>query len=130
MWIGRYVQGLLDTKESILRAHIEQNGKLIGEVTQLKQENARLHAERAWFMHRLTQVEHERGMLMQDRLGVKIAVPEFVPAAGADDIGEALSKVVDISTVGGDAKPENDAESTQAVGMGYENLPGYTRTRR
>jgi len=101
------------------------NARLVETKTQL----AALTAERTWFMHRLTQVEHERGMLMQDRLGVKIAVPEFVPTTDSDDVSNALSRVVDISTIGGDAK-DTDADPSQNSGIDYTNLPGYAGKRR
>jgi len=124
MWISDKVQGLLDVLALENRCQAARVGGLQGEVTQLKEENARLHAERAWFMHRLTQVEHERGMLMQDRLGIKISVPAFVPAM--DNPSEALHQVIDLSTVGLDAADtETDADPTQNQGIDYTNLPGY-----
>ena len=130
MWISEKTVALLESvrAESVRwqnTAHILQ-----GELDATRAENVRLNAEREWFKHRLNQVEMERAMLMQDRIGVKISVPQFVPAM--DDPSEALSKVVDISTIGGDAKEDfdTDADPTQNPGVDYTNLPGYGGKRR
>ena len=102
---------------------------LAAQLGEARTQIAGLAAERGWFMHRLTQVEQERGMLMQDRLGVKISVPAFVPVM--DNPEQALNGVVDISTVGGDAvaDTDTDADPTQNSGIDYTNLPGYKGKR-
>lgn len=133
MWIAKehYVTltNLIDNAQDRATEMLKRETFALTKLQQVEAENARLTAERTWFMHRLTQVEHERGMLMQDRLGVKIAVPEFVPTTDSDDVSNALSRVVDISTIGGDAK-DTDADPSQNSGIDYTNLPGYAGKRR
>jgi hypothetical protein len=128
MWISK---AHYTTLNNLIESAQTRNTEMLrrdGERLRLAEENAYLKAQCNWFMHRLTQVEHERGMLMQDRIGVKISVPAFIPAT--DDPSEALSRVVDISTIGGDAKDDGsdtDADPTQNPGIDYTNLPGYKR---
>lgn len=122
MWIGKAVAAMLAVGNEQLREAERGAVGYMGENTRLKEENARLVAMNGWLMHRLTQVEHERGMLMQDRLGIKITVPAFVPAM--DNPAEALQQMVDVSTVGGDAA-DSDADAAQNPGIDYSMMPGY-----
>lgn len=80
--------------------------------------------EANWLKHRLTQVERERGQLIQAALGVKVAVPEFVPTY--EDPGAALNEMPNLSTVGGDA-PEDFTPGDATTGEDYSRMPGYRR---
>ena len=98
--------------------------RLGGENRRLEIENARLRADLDWFKLRLNQVERERAQLIASAIGVKIAVPEFVPTY--EDPGKALHELPDLSTVGGDAREEaqpTDAEPGE--GVNYSLMPGY-----
>lgn len=97
----------------------------LAEIAQLRQTNAQLRAEMAWFKHRLNQVERERGQLIQAALGVKLAVPEFVPTY--EDPGAALNDMPSLGTVGGDAD-ENDV-AAEAPDVDYSMMPGYGKAR-
>ena len=98
----------------------------------LEIENARLRADLDWFKLRLNQVERERGQLIQAAIGVKIAVPEFVPTY--EDPGKALSEVPDMSTVGHDARDDGGAPMQTSAdpgeGVDFSMMPGYTGDRR
>lgn len=77
-----------------------------------------------WFMHRMTQVELERGQLIQAAIGIKISVPEFVPAM--DNPEDALNQMPDLSTVGGDARDEPvKTDADPGHGVDYTLMPGY-----
>lgn len=98
-----------------------ENAALLGE-------NGRMRADMDWFKLRLNQVERERAMLVQDRLGVKITVPEFVPTY--EDPASALAQMPDFGSVGSDARP--DAVATDAEpgeGVDYSLMPGYKGSR-
>lgn len=92
-----------------------------GQLMRLTIENERLRADMDWFKLRLNQVERERGQLIQAAIGVKIAVPEFVPTY--EDPAEALNQMPDLSTVGEDALEPSDAEASE--GVDYSMMPGY-----
>lgn len=96
-----------------------------GENVRLRIENERLRADMDWFKLRLNQVERERGQLIQAAIGVKIAVPEFVPSY--EDPAEALNQMPDMSTVGGDAPDDAEAGSGAVSGMDYSLMPGYKK---
>jgi hypothetical protein len=128
MWISKAAHELIEQA----RANATEAGTRFAaanaECLRLREENARLIATNAWMQHRLNQVEMERAMLMQDRIGVKISVPQFVPSM--EDPSEALSKVVDISTIGADAKDDgSDVSDMNNPGVVYDNLPGYRGKR-
>jgi len=96
----------------------------------LRADNARLRADQDWFKLRLNQVERERGQLIQAAIGVKIAVPEFVPTY--ENPAAALNEMPDLSTVGHDAADEGGAARTSAEpgdGVDYSLLPGYKGDR-
>lgn len=121
MWISHAVAAMLAVGNEQLREQERRASKLEGELGRALQENTRLRSDLDWFKHRLTQVERERGQLIQAAIGVKIAVPEFVPTY--EDPGKALHEMPDLSTVGGDAAPETDAEPGE--GVNYTLMPGY-----
>lgn len=108
-----------------------ERGKMKAEATaaRLEVENARLRSDMDWFKLRLNQVERERGQLIQAAIGVKIAVPEFVPTY--EDPGKALAEMMpDLSSVGQDAAdqgPATDAEPN--AGIDYSMMPGYVGKR-
>lgn len=91
-------------------------------IAMLERANAQLRSEMNWFKHRLNQVERERGQLIQAAIGVKIAVPEFVPTY--EDPGAALNEMPNLSTVGGDAV-DNPLPDGMNPGVDYSMLPGY-----
>lgn len=92
-----------------------QQARAEGEAVRLLIENTRLRADLDWFKHRLTQVERERGQLIAAAIGVKIAVPEFVPTYRPD---EALNTLNDpFADLGPDEAP--------AAPVDYSMLPGF-----
>ena len=129
IWLGKWAAEEIERWRTAATENAVRFASEIGENIRLKEENARLRSDLDWFKLRLNQVEMERAMLMQDRIGVKISVPQFVPATENPD--EALNKVVDLTTVGGDADDvDTDADPNQNFGIDYRNLPGYKGTRR
>ena len=103
-----------------------------GRATRLEIENARLRADMDWFKLRLNQVERERGQLIQAAIGVKIAVPEFVPTY--ENPGAALNEMPDLSTVGHDAVDDSGGvvrtSADPGEGVDYSMMPGYTGDKR
>lgn len=121
MWVAKDVwDGALQRlgESERCRTHAE------GENTRLLVENARLRSDMDWFKLRLNQVERERGQLIQAAIGVKIAVPEFVPTY--EDPASALNAMPDLSTVGSDARP---SEAEAGEGIDYSLMPGYRGNR-
>ena len=124
IWLGKWAAEEIERWRTAATENAVRFASEIGENIRLKEENARLRSDLDWFKLRLNQVEMERAMLMQDRIGVKISVPQFIPAMENPD--EALNKVVDLTTVGGDAhETDTDADPSQNFGIDYTNLPGY-----
>lgn len=124
MWISNGVSAMLAAGNEQLRETERVLSGIRGENTRLKEENARLRADMDWFKLRLNQVERERGQLIQAAIGVKIAVPEFVPTF--EDPATALNEMPDTSTVGGDAVDHGEpTEADPAEGVDYSLLPGY-----
>ena len=127
MWISKAKWQALESTNSKLNEEVKtlerlQHEKTIG----LERMNARLQSDMDWFKLRLNQVERERGQLIQAAIGVKIAVPEFVPTY--ENPGAALHEMPDLSTVGFDAKDEGAPVMTGAEpgeGVDYSQLPGY-----
>lgn len=129
MWIGKdhytTLNNLINSAQDRNTEMLRREGALRQEVADLTRELSDLRTERTWFMHRLTQVERERGQLIQAAIGVKIAVPEFVPTY--EDPGAALNDGPALATIGEDAldqfvpKTEGDVD--------YSNMPGYERQR-
>jgi hypothetical protein len=129
MWIGkdvyRTMNSLIESAQNRNTEMLKREGALRQQVADLERENGRMRADMDWFKLRLNQVERERGQLIQAAIGVKIAVPEFVPTY--EDPGAALNDTPILSTLGEDAldqfapKMEGDAD--------YSNLPGYTRQK-
>lgn len=95
------------------------------QITDLERMNARLQSDLDWAKHRLTQVERERGQLIQSAIGVKIAVPEFVPTYRPD---EALNEDSNpFKTVGEDVLDEADTipRDEATPGVDYSKMPGF-----
>lgn len=122
MWVDRKQ---FETWQQLAIDNMTQKGEAHGWCNRLKEENARLRADLDWFKLRLNQVERERGQLIQAAIGVKIAVPEFVPTY--EDPGKALNEMPDLSTVGGDAvdQGEDRGGADPAEGVDYALMPGY-----
>lgn len=126
MWVSRHkFEELLRDSYQVGTRALMDLAVLRGENTQLKQENERLRRDFAWAKNRLNQVEHERGMLIQSAIGVKVAVPEFVPTYRPD---VALNEDSNpFKTVGEDAVSEEDTipREEQAPGVDYSKMPGF-----
>ena len=121
----------LQTHKTEVAHYIVRIAGLQGECAQLEIQNTRLRSDLDWFKMRLNAVEKERAQLIAAAIGVKIAIPEFIPT-GADP-ATALSELPDMSTVGQDAKDDEAngralVPATDAVGD-YSMLPGYERQR-
>lgn len=123
MWIGTTALAMLTAQADENKELNRENARLQSELRTTAAMLAQVRSEQNWFKHRLNQVERERGQLIQAAIGVKIAVPEFVPTYERPD--EALNEMPNLSTVGGDA-----VEESIGVGDGvadYTQLPGYQR---
>lgn len=96
--------------------------------TDLERMNARLQSDLDWMKHRLTQVERERGQLMQAVLGVKVSVPEFVPTYRPDEaLNEESNPFGDSGEDSSDPKHRFGTEHGRpADGVNYALMPGYT----
>jgi len=120
MWIGKAVQARLD---AYFENYGECRGQLmqaVGQQQRLEIENARLRSDLDWFKLRLNQVERERGMLIQSAIGVKIAVPEFVPTF---DPSEALNPHGNpFEELGGDGAMAGVDTDPQ---VDYSAMPGF-----
>ena len=120
MWINKAHYYTLNGLVESLEARNAEAFKCNVERLRLQTENARLRSDMDWLKLRLNQVERERGQLIQSALGVKIAVPEFVPTY--QDPSAALHEMPDLSTVGGDAADQfGDIDN----GVDLSLLPGY-----
>ena len=139
MWIGKkFVEAIGQClpelemrRKEVLQLMLEVSVTR-GENLALKMESVRLRADLDWFKLRLNQVERERGQLIQAAIGVKIAVPEFVPTY--ENPAAALNEMPDMSTVGGDARDDGGApvqtSAEPGEGVDYSMMPGYTGDRR
>lgn len=124
MWISRKeYKALHEQNTEIAATGLGREGYLRGQLQSLQTETVRLRADLDWFKHRLNHVELERGQLIQAAIGVKVAVPEFVPSY---DPEKALNGLPDLSSVGGDAAP--DTFSSMTPDVDYSQLPGYKRS--
>ena len=127
MWISKTTRRELQDTRTELRNALTGNASMFGENRKLEVENARLRSDLDWFKHRLNQVEMERAMLIQDRIGVRINVPQFVPAM--ENPEETLNEMPDLSTVGGDAREDSTTDAEPTEGVNYSTMPGYKGTR-
>lgn len=102
MWISgiALMKQLEEWKGAAAEAQQERRSTQ-AEAERLHIENERLRSDLDWFKLRLNQVERERGQLIQAAIGVKIAVPEFVPTY--ENPEDALTEQPDFSLVGADA---------------------------
>ncbi len=128
MWIGKAhyttLNNLIERSQNRATEMLRRETTATQQIIDLKRQVAELTTERTWFMHRLNQVERERGQLIQAAIGTKIAVPEFVPTY--EDPGAALNDMPSLNTVGADALDQ--FTPTQQNGeVDYSNLPGYKR---
>jgi hypothetical protein len=125
MWISKAAGKVIDSLNYQNQDIRHTNAVLTTELQKVNAENARLRADMDWFKLRLNQVERERGQLIQAAIGVKIAVPEFVPTY--EDPGGALNDMPALNTIGADAldqfTPKIEGEQD------YSNLPGYERQK-
>lgn len=119
MWMSREAAGMLGAANGRIEKLLADLASTLATSMRLEIENTRLRADMDWFKHRINQLERERGQMFQQQLGIKIAVPEFVPTY--EDPGAALNDMPNLSTVGDDAAP--DAEP--ADGVDYSLMPGY-----
>jgi hypothetical protein len=116
MWISKAMQARFDAADQRCVELQVRLGHNIGASDKLAAENVRLRSDLDWFKHRLNQVERERGQLIQSAIGVKIAVPEFVPTF---DPSEALNPggnpFEEMAGSGVDVDPKED----------YSMMPGF-----
>lgn len=129
MWISRaeYKQ-LHEQNTEIAATSLRDIGHLRGEMVRLEAENTRMQGTIDWMKLRLNAVEKERAQLIAAAIGVKIAIPEFVPAQSEET---ALNEMPNLSTVGGDAEdePEGRAKTELDPGVDYSQMPGYRANR-
>lgn len=125
MWISKEhyttLNNLINSAQERNTEMLRREGAIAERCRTLEAMKTQLESQMNWFKHRLNQVERERGQLIQAAIGVKIAVPEFVPTYEKPD--EALNEMPDLSTVGMDAKDDE-------IGLGemtpdYSMMPGY-----
>lgn len=121
MWISKSAWLALEDKQASLDATTTELTIARERSSRLEVENARLRADLDWFKLRLNAVEKERQMLMLDRLGIKIPVPEFVAAQDLPDELDAVNAMPDFSLIGGDAPPTFNP--AQELGPDYSGLP-------
>lgn len=128
MWISKaHYETMVAGLEDGRKTHA-QLGEQMATIIAANAEAARLRSDLEWFKLRLNQVEMERAMLMQDRLGVKINVPQFVPTHDGGE--QALQQMPNLSSVGHDAidqGPVTDADP--AEGVDFTAMPGYNGRR-
>jgi hypothetical protein len=126
MWVNKATFDAAQQREILMQKEVWHQRGLADRLTL---ENARLRADLDWFKHRLNQVERERGQLIQAAIGVKVAVPEFVPTF--EDPATALHEMPNLSTIGGDALPDTTVDPNVEPGEGvdYSLMPGYTGRR-
>lgn len=110
MWVNRKMFDVMAQRVDVVNTSQGENVRLLVE-------NARLRADLDWFKHRLNQVERERGQLIQAAIGVKIAVPEFVPTFNP---AEALTEMHDTFKGVGEDDPEHLAPAED-----FSAMPGY-----
>jgi hypothetical protein len=132
MWISKAhydtMDGLINSSQARNTEMLQREAGLRQKLYDLDRENERMRADMDWFKLRLNQVERERAMLIQDRLGVKIAVPEFVPTY--EDPASALAQMPDFGSVGADARPEPEkSDAEPGDGVDYSLMPGYSGKR-
>ena len=122
MWVGRELWATVS-------AMALDAAKVRGELAAVTAERDKLLMTQDWFKHRLNQVEQERGQLIQAAIGVKVNIPRFVPSEPNPD--EALNRMPDLSTVGGDARGDAVALDGEIAPdtLDYSLLPGYKSPR-
>ena len=126
---AKYVVGLMQDHKAELARMIVACAGLQGECRRLETENTRLRSDLDWFKLHSNSMQRERAQLIHAAIGVKIAIPEFVPSE--PNAADALGELPDLSRVGGDAvedEPEGRPLTDGAVGD-YSMLPGYERTK-
>lgn len=125
MWLSKATAAMLVEANREREEAQREIARALGVMSQLATENARLRADMDWFKLRLNQVEKERGQLIQAAIGVKVSVPEFVPAQEPNP-AEAFN-MPDLSTIGHDAlddsTPATDADPNP--GIDFSMMPGY-----
>jgi hypothetical protein len=130
MWIGKRAQAMIDGliyREADMRQSVNV---LSVELRRIEAENVKLQSHIDWFKLRLNAVEKERAQLIAAAIGVKISIPEFVPAA--DRVEDALNEMQNLSTVGGDAAEEDEhgrPRTGNDGGADYSQMPGYRKQK-
>jgi hypothetical protein len=129
MWISRAVGKMLESWQTAARVLSENLARAEAERDALRLESTRQQGTIDWMKHRLNQVERERAQLIAAAIGVKIAVPEFVPTAvdpaSLDKTMNAMQEI--FKGVGEDSADDKDDEATSSPGVDYRNMPGYRR---
>ena len=127
MWIGkdvyRTMNGLIESAQGRNTDMLRREGALQERIAALERENTRQQSLIEWMKLRLNAVEKERAQLISAAIGVKVAIPEFVPANTVDQMTSALNEMQDLSTVGGDAREDAPPQSPDEPD--YSQMPGY-----
>jgi hypothetical protein len=132
MWISKahysVLDGLINSSQDRNTEMLQREREYIGRLASMSSENAqlreqvaRLTADQEWFKHRLTQIEKERAMLIHDRIGLRLPVPEFQPVT--ENPSDMLNHAVmpDLSIIGGDAP--DGFNPAQELAPDYSALP-------
>ena len=125
MWISKGHYNLMDRTINEAQARstemLRRESETLAVNKRLEIENERMVADLQWFKLRLNAIEKERQMLIMDRIGVKIPVPEFVTAQNLPDELDAMNGMPDLSMVGDDAP--DGFEPAKELGPDYSGLP-------
>lgn len=121
MWMSKEALALVNAAQARSENLLSDLARTLGENTRMIVELAQTRADLDWMKHRVNQLERERGQFFQTQLGIKIAVPEFVPTY--EDPASALNQIPDLSTVGADALPDADTSGD----VDYSMMPGYRK---
>ncbi len=126
-------QRLLDAlaaHKTELAQHIAHIGFLNGQLRELQEQNTRLRSDLDWFKLNFNMVQRERAQLIYAAIGVKTSIPEFVPQQHNPE--DALNQLPDLSSIGGDAKEQDEAEGRprfddHTVSPDYSMMPGHQK---
>ena len=129
MWIARKLfDGIVED--------LKERNQTLGVLLQEASIHSRLYAEQNKVLQanldsarlRLNQLERERAQLTNAILGVKIAVPEFVPISDAKfDIGKTLSEMPGFEDVGDEVAALMGVSHNADGTLKYSPTPGTTR---
>jgi hypothetical protein len=90
---------------STFEAMLKERSEAVGAAQALKEQVVAQKGTLEWLTFRLTQLEHERAQLIFNYMGVKITVPEAIPASTETPLSasEMLNAVPSFDDMGDDA---------------------------